>query len=97
MEQNPKGSHPQNTEHQSKTITNTTTRCTTTATSNRIQEDDGLKLHKINQWMKSPVNRNNMGDLSRKILKKIFEGVRTHWVTYYYMHTCNLSTQVVDH
>ena len=38
-----------NTEYQSKTITNTTTRCTTTAASKRIQEDDGLKLHKINR------------------------------------------------
>ena len=38
-----------NIEHQSKTITNTITRCTTTATSNRIQEDDGLKLYKINR------------------------------------------------
>ena len=38
-----------NTEHQSKIITNTMIRCTTTAASNKIQEDDGLKLHKINR------------------------------------------------
>ena len=38
-----------NTKYQSKTMTNTTTRCTTTAASNKIQEDDGLKLHKINR------------------------------------------------
>ena len=36
-------------EHYSKIITNTTTRCTTTTASNKIQEGDGLKLHKINR------------------------------------------------
>ena len=63
-----------NTEHQSKTIINTTTNCTTTTATKKIQEDDGLKLHKSKRRMKSPVNRNNRKDLTRKIMKKKFKG-----------------------